>query len=76
MHLCDVVVVVVYWSQALSTWLYKKVKRRSFYSLILVMWMGAWVTQPEGPEGAKDEVKRPKGPPAGRRGPEGPALYF
>ena len=31
----------------------------------------AWVTQPERPTGAKDEVKRPKGPTARSRGPEG-----
>ena len=29
------------------------------------------VARPERPEGAKDEVKRPKGPPAKSRGPEG-----
>ena len=32
----------------------------------------AWVTRPECPKGAKDEVKRPEGPPARSRGPEGP----
>ena len=32
----------------------------------------AWVTRPERPLGAKDEVKRPKGPPPRSRGPEGP----
>ena len=32
----------------------------------------AWVTRPERPKGAKDEVKRPEGPPARSRGPEGP----
>ena len=32
----------------------------------------AWVTPPERPKGAKDEVKRPEGPPARSRGPEGP----
>ena len=32
----------------------------------------AWVTRPECPKGAKDEVKRPEGPPAGSRGSEGP----
>ena len=32
----------------------------------------AWVTQPERPKGAKDEVKRPEGPPARSQGPEGP----
>ena len=31
----------------------------------------AWVTRPERPEGAKDEVKRPEGPPARSRVPEG-----
>ena len=31
----------------------------------------AWVTRPERPKGAKDEVKRPKEPPAKSRGPEG-----
>ena len=29
-------------------------------------------SRPERPEGAKDEVRRPKGPPARSRGPEGP----
>ena len=29
----------------------------------------AWVTWPERPKGAKDDVKRPKGPPARSRGP-------
>ena len=28
--------------------------------------------KPERPKGAKDEVKRPEGPPARKRGPEGP----
>ena len=28
----------------------------------------AWVTQPERPKGAKDELKRPEGPPARSRG--------
>ena len=32
----------------------------------------AWVTRPERPKGAKDEVKRPRGPPTRSRGPEGP----
>ena len=32
----------------------------------------ARVTWPERPKGAKDEVKRPKGHPAGSGGPEGP----
>ena len=32
----------------------------------------AWVTQPERLKGAKDEVKRPEGPPARSQGPEGP----
>ena len=32
----------------------------------------AWVTRPERPKGAKDEVKRPEGPPTRSRGPEGP----
>ena len=32
----------------------------------------AWVTRPERPKGAKDEVKRPEGPPPRSRGPEGP----
>ena len=32
----------------------------------------AWVTRPERPKGAKDEVKRPEGPPIRSRGPEGP----
>ena len=31
----------------------------------------AWVTRPERPKGAKDEVKKPKGPPARSRGPAG-----
>ena len=31
-----------------------------------------WVTRPERPKDAKDEVKRPEGPPARSRGPEGP----
>ena len=30
-----------------------------------------WVTRPERPKGAKDEVKRPEGPPPRSRGPEG-----
>ena len=30
----------------------------------------AWVTRPERPKGAKDEVKRPEGPSARSRGPE------
>ena len=29
-------------------------------------------TRPERPKGAKDEVKRPEGPPTRSRGPEGP----
>ena len=33
----------------------------------------AWVTRPERPKGAKDEVKRLEGPPARSRGPEGPS---
>ena len=33
---------------------------------------GAWVTRPERPKGAKDEVKGPEGPPTRSRGPEGP----
>ena len=32
----------------------------------------AWVTRPERPKGAKDEVKKPEGPPARSRGPESP----
>ena len=32
----------------------------------------AWVTRPERPKGAKDEVKRPEEPPARSRGPKGP----
>ena len=32
----------------------------------------AWVTRTEHPKGAKDDVKRPKGPPARSLGPEGP----
>ena len=32
----------------------------------------AWVTRPEHPKGAKDEVKGPEGPPTRSRGPEGP----
>ena len=31
-----------------------------------------WVTRPERLKGAKDEVKRPEGPPTRSRGPEGP----
>ena len=31
-----------------------------------------WVTRPERPKGAKDEVKRPEGPSARSQGPEGP----
>ena len=31
----------------------------------------AWVTRPERPKGAKDEVKRPEGPPPRSRGPKG-----
>ena len=37
-----------------------------------VMVTFAWVTRPERPKGAKDEVKRPEGPPTRSRGPEGP----
>ena len=33
----------------------------------------AWVTRPERPKGAKDEVKRPEGPQVRSRGPEGPS---
>ena len=32
----------------------------------------AWVTRPERPKGAKDEVKGPEGPPTRSLGPEGP----
>ena len=32
----------------------------------------ARVARPERPKGAKDEVKRPEGPPPRSRGPEGP----
>ena len=32
----------------------------------------AWVTRPERPKGAKDEVKMPEGPPIRSQGPEGP----
>ena len=32
----------------------------------------AWVTRPERPKGAKDEVKRPEGPPIRSWGPERP----
>ena len=32
----------------------------------------AWVTRPEHPKGAKDKVKRPKGPPFRSQGPEDP----
>ena len=32
----------------------------------------AWVTQPECPKDAQDEVKRPEGPTVRSRGPEGP----
>ena len=39
---------------------------------IPVIWMGPWVTQPEHPKGVKDEVKRPKGPPASSWGPQCP----
>ena len=31
----------------------------------------AWVTRPERPKGAKDNVKEPEGPPTISRGPEG-----
>ena len=31
----------------------------------------AWVTRPERLKGAKDEVKRPEGPPTRSQGPEG-----
>ena len=34
--------------------------------------LGLTLSGPERPKGAKDEVKRPKGPPARSRGPEGP----
>ena len=33
---------------------------------------GLTLSGPERPKGAKDEVKRPVGPPARSRGPEGP----
>ena len=39
---------------------------------VLVLVTFAWVTRPERPKGAKDEVKRPEGPPTRSRGPEGP----
>ena len=32
----------------------------------------AWVTRPERPKGAKDELKGPEEPPTRSRGPEGP----
>ena len=32
----------------------------------------AWFARPERPKGVKDDVKRPEGPPARSRGPEGP----
>ena len=42
-------------------------------SLVSALWReGAWVTRPERPKGAKDEVKGPEGPPTRSRGPEGP----
>ena len=31
--------------------------------------ISVWFTQPERPKGAKDEVKRPEGPPARSQGP-------
>ena len=46
-----------------------------FWQLYLVSALlreGAWVTRPERPKGAKDEVKGPEGPPTRSRGPEGP----
>ena len=42
-------------------------------------WFSAWVTQPESLKGAKDEVKRPEGPPTrswGREGPETSNIYI
>ena len=36
----------------------------------------AWVTRPERLKGAKDEVKRPKGPPARSWGPGVPRLLY
>ena len=48
---------------------------RIFWQLSLVSALlreGAWVTRPERPKGAKDEVKGPEGPPTRSRGPEGP----
>ena len=33
-----------------------------------------WVTRPERPKSAKDEVERPKGPPVRSRGPKAPRL--
>ena len=39
---------------------------------VLVLVTFAWVTRPERPKGAKDEVKRPEGPPTRSRGQEGP----
>ena len=35
----------------------------------------AWVTRPERPKGAKDEVNRPEGPPTRGWGPEGPTDF-
>ena len=50
-------------------------QNRIFWQLSLVSALlqeGAWVTRPERPKGAKDEVKGPEGPPTRSRGPEGP----
>ena len=45
---------------------------RIFWQLSLVSALlreGAWVTRPERPKGAKDEVKGPEGPPTRSRAP-------
>merc|ERR1712212_1056841 len=45
------------------------------YVMVSALWReGAWVTRPERPKGAKDEVKVPEGPPNKSRGPEGHRL--
>ena len=41
----------------------------------LVVVTFAWVTRPERPKGAKDEVKRPEGLPARSWAPEGPLNF-
>ena len=48
-----------------STWEHAKLDILKFIEIRITL-------LPERPKGAKDEVKRPEGPPARSRGPEGP----